>query len=155
MDQELIAYLDQRFGAIDQRFGTLDQRLKDLRWEMNQRFEKVDERFDQADGRFDSLEERVHLSGVVVESLRDELRVVAEGFMGYSDQMEKHSAEVDRKLDDLKALIGPTYRSLEQKTDSQVTELKRRVVVLEERAARETRDILDVVREKYGFAQSG
>ena len=30
MDQELIAYLDQRFG-------TLDQRLKDLRWEMNQR----------------------------------------------------------------------------------------------------------------------
>jgi hypothetical protein len=115
---------------------------------MNQRFEKVD-------GRFDSLEERVHLSGVVVESLRDELRVVAEGFMGYSDQMEKHSAEVDRKLDDLKALIGPTYRSLEQKTDSQVTELKRRVVVLEERAARETRDILEVVREKYGFAQSG
>jgi hypothetical protein len=141
MDQELIAYLDQRFG-------TLDQRLKDLRWEMNQRLEKID-------GRFDGLEETVHLSGVVVESLRDELRVVAEGFMGYSDQMERHSAEVDRKLDDLKALIGPTYRSLEQKTDSQVTELKRRVVVLEERAARETRDIMEVVREKYGFAQPG
>jgi SMC interacting uncharacterized protein involved in chromosome segregation len=141
MDQELIAYLDQRFD-------TMDQRLKDLRWEMNQRFEKVD-------GRFDGLEETVHLSGVVVESLRDELRLVAEGFMGYSDQMEKHAAEVDRKLDDLKALIGPTYRSLEQKTDVQVTEIRRRVVVLEERAARETRDILEVVREKYGFAQPG
>jgi len=148
MDQDLIAYLDQRFGAIDQRFGTIDQRLKDLRWEMNQRFEKVD-------NRFESLEEKVHLSGVVVESLRDELRVVAEGFMGYSDQMEKHSAEVDRKLDDLKTLVGPAYRSLEQKTDAQVTELRRRVVVLEERAARETRDILDVVREKFGFAQPG
>lgn len=81
--------------------------------------------------------------------------MVAEGFMGYSDQMEKHAAEVERKLDDLKALIGPTYKSLEQKTDSQVTELRRRVVVLEERAARETRDILEAVREKYGFAQSG
>jgi ABC-type Fe3+-hydroxamate transport system substrate-binding protein len=85
---------------------------------MNQRFEQTNERFDQANGRFDGLEETVHLNGVVVESLRDELRLVAEGFMGYSDQMEKHSAEVDRKLDDLKALIGPTYRSLEQKTDS-------------------------------------
>jgi hypothetical protein len=113
MDQELIAYLDQRFGA-------LDQRLKDLRWEMNQRFERVD-------SRFNKLEEIVHLSQVTVEGLRGELLLVAEGMMGLSDQMEQTSAE----------------------------ELKRRVVILEERAARETRDILDVVREKYGFAQSG
>jgi hypothetical protein len=129
MDQDLIAYLDQRFGS-------LDQRLKDLRWELNQRFEK--------------LEEAVHLGQITVESLRGELRLVAEAMMGFPDQMERHSAEVDRRLVDLKALLGPVYKSLEIKTDSQVTELSRRVVVLEERAARETRDIIELLREKYG-----
>ena len=43
----------------------------------------------------------------------------------------------------------------DQVEQSSAEELRRRVVVLEERATRETRDILDVVREKYGFAQPG
>jgi len=37
--------------------------------------------------------------------------------------------------------------------DAQYEELGSRVVVLEERAARENRDIMDVIREKYGRTQ--
>lgn len=132
MDKELIAYFDERFARLEER----DERNQA---ETNRRLEKV--------------EEAIHLTQVTVESLRGDIRLMAEGLMGFSDTMDKRSAEVDRKLDDLKASIAPVYRSLEKKVDAQYEELGRRIVVLEERAARENRDIMDVIREKYGRTQ--
>jgi hypothetical protein len=90
MDQELIAYLDKRFASIEKNQA-----------EMNRRLEK-------------KVEETGHLTQVTVESLRGDIRLLAEGLMGLSDTMDKRSAEVDRKLDDLKASIGPAYKSLEE-----------------------------------------
>lgn len=151
MDQELLAYLDRRFAAIDQRFQETSQRLEgqieSLRGEMNQRFQEHDRRFER-------LEEAVRHAHVLLESLRGDNRVVAEGLMGFSDQLERHTLEVDRKLGELNAAISPVYRNLEEKMDRQTVELKGRVVVLEQRADRETRDILTVIREKYGLREA-
>jgi chromosome segregation ATPase len=169
MDQELIAYLDRRFGSVDERFESMDQRFEsiDQRFEsIDQRFETMDQRlkglhgemnarFDRADQRFEKLEETAHLTQITVESLRDDIRLTAEGVMGFTDILEARSIEIDEKLDDLKALIGPVYKSLEKKTDSQASKLSRRVVILEDRAKRETRDILEILREKYGFQALG
>jgi uncharacterized protein YdcH (DUF465 family) len=149
MDQELIAYLDRRFGSvderfesIDQRFVTMDQRLKDLHGEMNTRFDRVDQRFEKVDQRFEKVEETAHLTQIMVEGLRDDVRLTAEGVMGFTEILDTRSVEIDGKLDELKASIGPAYKSLEKKTDSQVTKLSRRVAVLEGPAKREKRDIL-------------
>jgi hypothetical protein len=153
MDQELIAYLEERFGSIDERFQGMDERfqgmeqsLKDLRGEMNARFERVDQRFEK-------LEESVHLTQITVEGLRDDVRLAAEGVMGLTEVMGTRSVEIDAKLDELKTSIGPVYRNLERKTDSQVTKLSRRVAILEDRAERQTRDVFEILREKYGPAR--
>ena len=169
MDQEMIAYFDRRFDSVEQRFADLhaemnrrfeqvDQRFEqiDLRFDqIDQRFEQIDQRFEQVDRRFEKLEETVRLTQVMVEGLRGHVCLLAEGVMGFSDQLEQRSVEVDRKLDELKALVGPVYKNLEQQTGLQTAELSRRVAVLEERAARETRDILEVIREKFGRSKAG
>lgn len=147
MDQELLAYLDRRFATLDQRFQETSQQIEGLRAEMNRRFQEVDRRFER-------LEESVRHAHVLLESLRGDNRVVAEGLMGFSDQLEQHMKEVDRKLGDLHAAISPAYRNLEEKVDRQTAELKGRLIVLEQRAARETRDILTVIREKYGLREA-
>jgi SMC interacting uncharacterized protein involved in chromosome segregation len=174
MDQELIAYLDKRFGSVDERFESMDQRFESMDQRfvtMDQRFESIDQRFetmeqslkdvhgemnarfDRVDQRFEKVEETIHLTQITVEGLRDDVRLAAEGVMGFTDLLEARSIEIEGKLDDLKASISPVYKNLEKKTDSQVKKLRRRVVVLEGRAKRETRDILEVLREKYSLAR--
>jgi len=140
MDQELIAYLDRHF-----RESALQ--IEALREEMSHRFE-------QLELRVEKLEATGRQTLVMVEGLRSDIRLVAEGLMGLSDRLEKHIAEVDSKLGDVKASIAPAYRALEEKVERKTIEMSQRVVVLEERAARETRDILTVIREKYGRPQA-
>jgi len=129
LDQELVAYLERRFGGLDQRLDTVDQRL-------------------------DRLEGDVRHAHVLLESLQGTSRLVAEGLMGFGEQLERHRAEIDRKLGDLHAAIAPAYRNLEEKVDRQTTELNRRLIVLEERADREHRDVIAVIREKFGLRQA-
>jgi hypothetical protein len=45
MDEELRAFLNERFDAIDQRFTGIDQRFDELRRELDKRFAGVDQRF--------------------------------------------------------------------------------------------------------------
>src|SRR5437868_23286 len=151
MDKELIAYFDERFARLEERgeknqaetshrFESLEGRFESLegRFEsLEGRFESLEGRFESLEGRFEKLVEAVHLTQVTVESLHSDLRLVAEGVMGISDTVEKRAEEVDQKLDEVKSSVALSYKGL-----------SRRVVVLEERAARETRDIMDVIREK-------
>src|SRR2546430_13112475 len=75
MDQELVQYLDERFAGI------------------NQRFEQVDQRFEQIDRRFEEMRREMYAgfdevkrhSGVLVEDLRHQVRLVAEGFAVFVD----------------------------------------------------------------------
>jgi len=56
MDQELLTYLDRRFGAIEQSFERIDQRFG--------------LRFRQVDQRFERLEEEMRHLHILVEGLR-------------------------------------------------------------------------------------
>jgi benzoyl-CoA reductase/2-hydroxyglutaryl-CoA dehydratase subunit BcrC/BadD/HgdB len=43
MDQELIAYLDERFRSIDEQFRGVDERFRETWQHMDARFEQVHE----------------------------------------------------------------------------------------------------------------
>jgi transcriptional regulator NrdR family protein len=62
MDQDLLAYLEQRFASIDRRFQETGQNIQALREEMTQRFASVDQ-------SFENLETEVRDTWVTIEDL--------------------------------------------------------------------------------------
>jgi hypothetical protein len=112
---------DERFDAIDRRFDATDQRFDatDQRFDaMDQRFDAMDQRFDAMDQRVDALqtesreglaENRRHF-GVLHEDLRDQIRLIAEGFATTNERIDRleigmHTefARVDGRLRRLEA----------------------------------------------------
>jgi F0F1-type ATP synthase membrane subunit b/b' len=105
MDQELVQYLDQRFGRIEQRLDRHDQR------------------FEQIDGRFNEVNERIEEvkrhSGVLVEGLRHELQLVAEGLaMHIQVQHVQEREYFDRKFEETHALIRSSYDHLRHRVEN-------------------------------------
>ena len=108
MDQELIAYLDERFRETSQQITSLREEM-DRRFDgVDQRFEQVDQRFEQVDRRFEQVEDRVtqlatevRHTQVTIEGLRGEIRILAEGAFGLSERQETHESKVDRRVDEV------------------------------------------------------
>jgi chaperonin cofactor prefoldin len=101
MDQELVQYLDERFHGLDQRFDRIDQR-----------FEEVDRRFDEVNERIDEAKRH---SGVLIEGLRHELHLVAEGLLTHIDV--RHAEDrtyVDQRFQETNALVRLSLESTEQ-----------------------------------------
>ena len=117
MDHELIAYLDQRFQQIDQLFEQIDRR-----------FEKIDE-------RLDALDTAIRHTNVLVEGLRGDVHLIAEGFVGMNDRFNTFQSEATLVFDQVKGWIEPYYRNLDG-----------RLRVVEGRAERQQGDVLDAVR---------
>ena len=72
MDQELVQYLDERFQGLDRRFERIDRRFE----QVDQRFEGIERRFNEVNERIDEVKRH---SGVLVEGLRHEVQLLAEG----------------------------------------------------------------------------
>jgi hypothetical protein len=185
-DQELIGYLDRRFGEISQLRDDVrtlraetTQKFDELREENRQTRTALEEQIQQTRAALEgeiqqtraaleeenrqtraaleegdrqtraaleeenrqtraALEEGDRQTRVVVEDLRSELQLVAEGVVGLGERLEVHKNDVLQKFDEVKASIAPYY-----------LDLNRRVKVLEDRADRQTRDVIDVIRERY------
>jgi len=91
MDQELVQYLDKRFHAIDARFQTMEDRFE-------QRFEEV----------------KRH-TGVLVEGLRHEVHLVAEGLtMHIQVQHVQEREYFDRKFETMSALFRGSHDHLQR-----------------------------------------
>ena len=87
MDRELIQYLDQRFGRIEQRLDGHDQ-------------------------RFDELKRH---TGVLVEGLRSQLQLVAEGLLTHIDvRHSEDRAYVDQRFQETNALVRLSLESTGQ-----------------------------------------
>jgi hypothetical protein len=134
MDPELIAYLDQRFRENAQRISALHE-------ETAQRFEQIDQRFERMDQRFERLEDTSRQTLVLVEELRGDVHLIAEGFVGNSERLERFQQEATLVFDEVKGWIEPYYRNLNG-----------RLQVIESRAERQQGDVLDAVRRMLGKA---
>lgn len=153
MDQELIAYLDQHFRGIDERFRETWRQISDLREEttrqferidarfeqIDARFEQVDSRFAQVDARFERVEETARHTLVLVEGLRDEVRLIAEGMLGLSESVERYREDSTLTIAQVKGWIEPYYKSLDG-----------RIRILEGWAERQNWDVLEAVRRLLG-----
>ncbi len=95
MDQELVQYLDERFAGIDRRF-------EEMRREMHAGFDEV----------------KRH-NGVLVEDLRHQVRLVAEGFAVFVDgRYAQDQVNIDRRFDETNALVRSSYDHLNQRIEN-------------------------------------
>jgi DNA-binding transcriptional regulator YiaG len=95
MDQELVQYLDSRFQSVNTQF-------QELRREMTE-----------------GLEEVKRHSGVLVEGLRHELQLVAEGFAMHVQVQHVQEREYhDRQHQETRALIRSIYDELRQRVEN-------------------------------------
>ena len=114
MDQELVQYLDERFGRIEQRLDGHDGR-----------FESIDRRFDEVNDR---IEEVKRHSGVLVEDLRYQVRLVAEGFATFVEgRYAQDQARIDERFNETQALLRTSFEHLTRQDD----QLRQRVENLE------------------------
>ena len=108
MDQELVQYLEERFQNIDERFQRQEQRF-------NARFDAIDQRFIAVDGRFDELKRH---TGILVEGLRYEAQLVAEGFATFVEgRYSQDQANIQQQFRETHALIHSSYDHLQQQQD--------------------------------------
>jgi DNA repair ATPase RecN len=115
MDQDLLAYLDQRFSSIDRRFEETAQQIQTLRGEMTSQLSRVDQRLEGMDQRFDTLETDVRKTWVSIEDVRGQVRLVAEGVASNYELLGLHRVEVSRRFDELEALTRQSYADLDER----------------------------------------
>lgn len=129
MDQEMRTYLEGMEARLDERFSRVDERFSRLEARMEERFSRVDE--------------EVRHTRVLVESVDDSVRLVAEGVMGVTERLENFQRETALQFEEVKASIAPYYRNLDG-----------RVKALEAKADRQTEDVLESIRKKFGKPQA-
>lgn len=132
MDQELIAYLDERFRETTRQ-------IAELREETVRRFEQVDRRFEQVDDRFERAEATARQTLVVIEGLRHEVHIVAEGYLGLDEKLQRYHSESAASFDQVRGWIEPYYRILDG-----------RLSVMEGRADRQQEDVTEAIRRILG-----
>jgi len=103
MDQELVQYLDGRFQYLDERFDRIEQRLDGH----DRRFEGIDRRFQELHGEMNErLEEVKRHNGILVEDLRCQVRLVAEGFAAFVEgRYTQDQARIDERFRETQALL--------------------------------------------------
>ena len=141
MDQELVAYLYRMSQQIIESVrGEMSQQIDGLRGEVSQKIDGLRGEMDEF--REEVREENRH-TRIIMEGLRSDIQLMAEVVMDTRQLFKRHESEVERRLEEMKALISLPYR-----------DLNTRVSLLEERAERQERDAMEVLREKFGKRQA-
>ena len=109
MDQELVQYLEERFQRQEQgfnaRFDAIEQQL-----------DSHDQKFVSIDQRFDELKRH---TGVLVEGLRYEVQLVAEGFAVFVEgRYAQDQATIAQQFRETQALIHLSYDQLRQRVEN-------------------------------------
>ena len=126
MDPELAQRFDeisQHFTAINQRFEQLNGRLDARFGAIDARFERIDDRFLAMDEQFEELKDRVEESkrygGILVEGLRYEVHLVAEGLATFIDgRYTQDQANIQRQFRETQALMHLSYDQLRQRVEN-------------------------------------
>jgi chromosome segregation ATPase len=130
MDQELIAYLNERFNAIDQRFDAVDKRFDavDKRFDAaDKRFDAVDKRFDAADERMDGLEGAIRANGVEIEGLRGDIKQVAEGVAATNQRIDAFQTDVSKQFEEMRQIFNASHSNLHSRVSALESRRAKRV----------------------------
>ncbi|TLY31980.1 MAG: hypothetical protein E6K57_06845 [Nitrospirae bacterium] len=134
MDQELVQYLEERFDRQEQRLNARFDRIEQRLDGHDQRFEQIDRRFEGIDRRFDEVNDRIEEvkrhSGVLIEDLRYQVRLVAEGFATFVEgRYAQDQTRIDERFNETQALLRTSFEHLTRQDD----QLRQRVENLEQR----------------------
>jgi archaellum component FlaC len=120
LDQELIAYLDERFRETSRQIESLReettqqigglreetiQQIGGLRQETTQRFERLEERMD----------ERFRHTGIEIEALSDKIRQVGDGVAGARESLGAFRQEVAVEFKDVRSSIRVPFENLNKR----------------------------------------
>lgn len=146
--------MNERIGGLD---GRMDERITGLEGRMNERFIGLDERM----GR---VETESRQTRVLLEGMHDNIRLLGEGVMGVTERLEAFQGEMAGHIAEIKASLSPVYQNLNgrvhsidehvQSLDGRVRSVDSRVRVLEAKADRQTEDVLESIRKKFGKPQA-
>jgi hypothetical protein len=130
MDQELIAYLEERFRETSRQIEAVKE-------ENTRCFEQIDQRFEKA-------EEDTRHTQVMLEGVRGNIQLLAEGMLGVDEKLAAFKLEVSQEFESVRNMI----RNLPY------SELERRIRTLE--AWREVKDgdPIEIIRERFGLRRS-
>jgi uncharacterized protein Yka (UPF0111/DUF47 family) len=150
MDQSMMSRLEEHLREITRQIGWVREEMgslkEELRGEMASFKEETTQKIEENSGQIEELREEVHLSRILQEQLRSDVTAVAEGVVGMSERLDFHRSELQRTFQEVADLLRPAYKLM----GPQYQKLDRRVGVLEERADRVNRDVLQVIRKKFG-----
>jgi hypothetical protein len=132
MDQELIAYLDQRFRETSQQ-------IEGFREETTSRLDRVEGRLEGVEGGLEGVKEGVRHTQVSLEGMRGDIRLVAEGVMGIDEKIVALRAEIARDVKGIDNFVRLSY-----------SELNDRVRPLESWKEQMGQDPVALVRERFG-----
>ena len=90
MDQELVQYLDGRFNGL----------ASDL------------------DRRFNDVNERIRYNGILVEGLRDQVHLLAEGLGTHIEAENVRHLAVQEQFRETRALLHLSYEQLHQRVET-------------------------------------
>jgi methyl-accepting chemotaxis protein len=90
MDQELIAYLDERFNTIDKRFEQVESRLNNS----------------------------IRQVGVEVEGLRGQIQQVAEGVAATNQRIDAFQVQVNERFDEMGKMFHTSHSNLHRRVSS-------------------------------------
>jgi len=134
MDQELVQYFEERFERQEQRLNARFDRIEQRLDGHDQRFEQIDRRFEGIDRRFDEVNDRIEEvkrhSGVLIEDLRYQVRLVALGFATFVEgRYAQDQTRIDERFNETQALLRTSFEHLTRQDD----QLRQRVENLEQR----------------------
>lgn len=105
MDQELIAFFERKF----------DEAREQQRADLEAFRQEVSTSFGQVDKRFKGLEEDVRQSHVLIEDVRGEVRLVAEGVANVDEKLERFREDQTKEHAETRALLKASYSDLDQR----------------------------------------
>jgi hypothetical protein len=132
MDQELIAYLDQRFRETSQQ-------IEVFREETTSRLDRVEGRLEGVEGGLEGVKEDVRHTQITLEGMRGEIRIVAEGVMGIDERIMALRAEIARDVKRIDNFVHLSH-----------VEMNDRLRPLESWKEQIGQDPVALVREKFG-----
>jgi hypothetical protein len=128
--QELIPFLEQHFSRIDARFDQVEARVSQEIASVREDLCRVEEKADQTQ--------------ILLEDMRDHVRILAEGLIGYYEKLNPIRSQPTLKVEDVLAVIAPYYQGL----DNRLQGLDSRLKVMEGWADRQREDVLELVRKR-------
>ncbi len=134
--------VDRRFEEFDRRFDEVNSRFQEVNArfdEVNARFDEVNSRFEEVNFRFEQVETTCRQTLVLLEGLRHEFYVVAEGYLGVNERLQVQVEKSEVLSSQVQGWIEPYYK-----------ELDIRVKAVESRVDRQNMQVFQAVHKVLG-----